>query len=105
MYEHKTKKTTMRTKGIGPRGLGMSPLKQTDVKLKDVPGVVKDKAEEAAGKIKEGAKKLVTKIGNIKISTEEGQKRRAERKKERLKKRADKKYEKYVETFDKAKDL
>ena len=67
-------------KGIGPRGLGASPLKQTkEVKVKDVPRVVAD-----------AAKNLVNKIGNITLSTPEGQKRRAEKKKERVLKRAKK---------------
>jgi hypothetical protein len=78
-------------KGIGPRGLGASPLKQTkEVKVKDVPKVVANAVENAAGEVAKGAKNLVNKIGNITLSTPEGQKRRAEKKKERVLKRAEK---------------
>tara|TARA_R100001460_G_scaffold60488_2_gene100538 strand:- start:3008 stop:3703 length:696 start_codon:yes stop_codon:yes gene_type:complete len=57
-----------------------SPVKQKgDVKLKDVPG-----------KVAEGAKDLVNKIGNIKISTEEGRKRRKERRDLRKKQKEEK---------------
>lgn len=78
-------------KGIGPRGLGASPFKQAkEVKVKDVPGIVADTAEDVAGKVAEGAKNLVNKVGNITLSSPEGQKRRAERKKKRLENRAEK---------------
>ena len=78
-------------KGIGPRGLGASPLKQAkEVKVKDVPGIVADTAEDVAGKVAKGAKNLVNKVGNITLSSPEGQKRRAERKKKRLENRAEK---------------
>ena len=55
-----------------------SPVKQ-DVKVKDLP-------KKAA----EGAKKVVKKIGNIKISTEEGKKRRQERRDLRKKQKEEK---------------
>lgn len=90
-------------KGIGPRGLGASPLKQAkEVKVKDVPGIVADTAEDVAGKVAEGAKNLVNKIGNITLSTPEGQKRRAERKKKRLEKRAEKANERLNKQWNKA---
>jgi len=58
-----------------------SIAKQTeDVKVKDVPEVVKDAVVEGGKKVIEGGKKLVKKILNTKISTEEGQKKRAEKK-------------------------
>ena len=90
-------------KGIGPRGLGASPLKQAkEVKVKDVPGIVADTAEDVAGKIAEGATNLVNKIGNITLSTPEGQKRRAEKKKKRIEKRAEKANERLNKQYDKA---
>ena len=97
----------MRTKGIGPRGLGVSPLaapiKQTkEVKVKDVPRIVVDTAENLASKVTEGATNLVNKIGNISLSTPEGQKRRAERKKERLENRANKANERLNKKWDEA---
>lgn len=58
-----------------------SPAKQKgDVKVKDLPDMVVD-----------GVKNLGKKIGNIKISTEEGRKRRKERKELRDKQREEKK--------------
>tara|TARA_R100001509_G_scaffold121913_2_gene75819 strand:- start:1283 stop:2008 length:726 start_codon:yes stop_codon:yes gene_type:complete len=58
-----------------------SPAKQKgDVKVKDVPDMIVD-----------GVKNLGKKIGNIKISTEEGRKRRKERKELRDKQREEKK--------------
>jgi len=86
-----------------PKGVG----KQTtgDVEIRDVPRVVADKVSDVATNTVEKAKNLVNKIGNINISTEKGQQRRAERKKKRLEKKADKKYETYVKIFDKAEDL
>ena len=55
--------------------------KQTgDVKVKDVPEVVGEAVVEGGKKVIEGGKKLVKKILNTKISTEEGQKKRAEKK-------------------------
>lgn len=90
-------------KGIGPRGLGASPFKQTkEVKVKDVPGIVADTAENVAGKIVDGATNLVNNIGNITLSTPEGQKRRAEKKKKRLEKRADKANERLNKQWNKA---
>jgi hypothetical protein len=90
-------------KGIGPRGLGVSPLKQAkEVKVKDVPGIVADTAENVAGKVVDGAKDLVNKIGNITLSTPEGQKRRAERKKKRLENRAEKANERLNKQWNKA---
>lgn len=66
-------------KGIGPQGLGApkSVAKQaTDTKIKDLPKVIGNKAEEVKDKVVEGGKKLINKIGNIKISTKEGKERR-----------------------------
>jgi len=56
-----------------------SPVKQ-DVKVKDIPD-----------KVVEGVKKIGKKIGNIKISTEEGRKRRKERRDLRNKQKEEKK--------------
>jgi len=93
----------MRTKGIGPRGLGVSPIKQTkEIKVKDVPRIVADTAENVAGKVAEGATNLVNKIGNISLSTPEGQKRRAEKKKKRLENRGNKANERLNRQWDKA---
>ena len=93
----------MRTKGIGPRGLGVSPLKQTkEVKVKDVPRIVVDTAENLASKVTQGATNLVNKIGNISLSTPEGQKKRAERKKERLENRANKANKRLNKKWDEA---
>ena len=90
-------------KGIGPRGLGASPLKQAkEVKVKDVPGIVADTAEDVAGKVAKGAKNLVNKVGNITLSSPEGQKRRAERKKKRLENRAEKANERLNKQWNKA---
>ena len=58
-----------------------SMAKQTgDVKVKDVPEVVKDAVVEGGKKVIEGGKKFVKKILNTKISTKEGQKKREEKK-------------------------
>jgi hypothetical protein len=55
--------------------------KQTgDVKVKDVPEVVKDAVVEGGKKVIEGGKKVIKKILNTKISTEEGKKKREEKK-------------------------
>lgn len=90
-------------KGIGPRGLGASPFKQTkEVKVKDVPRIVVDTAENVAGKIADGATNLVNKISNITLSTPEGQKRRAERKKKRVEQRASKANKRLNKQWDKA---
>lgn len=97
----------MRTKGIGPRGLGVSPLatpiKQTkEVKVKDVPRIVVDTAENLASKVTEGATNLVNKFANITLSSPEGQKRRAEKKKERLEKRGKKANERLNKQWNEA---
>lgn len=90
-------------KGIGPRGLGVSPLKQAkEVKVKDVPGIVADTAENVAGKIADGATNLVNKIGNITLSTPEGQQRRAERKKQRIINKAERISKRLNKKFDEA---
>ena len=61
-------------KGIGPQGLGAPKgvAKQaTDTKIKDLPKVIGNKAEEVKDKVVEGGKKLINKIGNIKIVSKE----------------------------------
>tara|TARA_Y100000385_G_scaffold284214_1_gene341825 strand:- start:3751 stop:4611 length:861 start_codon:yes stop_codon:yes gene_type:complete len=63
-----------------------SPAKQKDIKIKDLP----DEAVKTGKKIVKGVKKLGKKIGNIKISTKEGQKRRQERRDLRAKQKAEK---------------
>jgi len=90
-------------KGIGPRSLGVSPLKQAkEVKVKDVPKIVADTAGDVAGKVAQGTKDLVNKIGNITLSTPEGQKRRAEKKKKRIEERAEKNDERLNKQWNKA---
>lgn len=63
-----------------------SPVKQKDIKIKDLP----DEAVKTGKKIVKGVKKLGKKIGNIKLSTKEGQKRRQERRDLRAKQKAEK---------------
>ena len=63
-----------------------SPVKQKDIKIKDLP----DEAVKTGKKIIKGVKKLGKKIGNIKLSTKEGQKRRQERRDLRAKQKAEK---------------
>ncbi len=63
-----------------------SPAKQKDIKIKDLP----DEAVKTGKKIVKGVKKLGKKIGNIKLSTKEGQKRRQERRDLRAKQKAEK---------------
>lgn len=63
-----------------------SPAKQKDIKIKDLP----DQAVKAGKKIVKGVKKLSKKIGNIKLSTEEGQKRRQKKRDLRAKQKAEK---------------
>ena len=61
-------------KGIGPQGLGApkSVAKQvTDTKVKDLPKVISNKAEEVKDKVVEGGKKIIKKIGNITIASKE----------------------------------
>tara|TARA_R100001460_G_scaffold30184_3_gene59595 strand:- start:14 stop:682 length:669 start_codon:yes stop_codon:yes gene_type:complete len=70
-----------------------SPVKQ-DVTVGDLPDMAV-----------QGAKKLFKKIGNIKLSTKEGQERRRKRKALRKKQKADKAYEKYSKKYDEAQKL
>lgn len=63
-----------------------SPVKQKDIKIKDLP----EEAVKTGKKIVKGVKKLGKKIGNIKLSTKEGQKRRQERRDLRAKQKAEK---------------
>ena len=81
-------KAIERFKDFGEKMLKMkkSPVKQVDVKIKDLP----DEAVKAGKKIVKGVKKLGKKIGNIKLSTKEGQKRRQERRDLRAKQKAEK---------------
>ena len=68
-----------------------SMAKQTtgDVKVKDVPEVVKDAVVEGGKKVFEGGKKIVKKLLNTPISTEEGKKKREAKKALRKKQKED----------------